>query len=351
MLIANPIYVSVFKYLMEDNKVAKLIVGAIIGEKIVSLDFRPQEYIADVDKTSKKKKKGIQDNSTSLTVYRLDFSAKIRRADGSHGLATIELQKAKYITDIMRFRGYLGNQYANKNNTYQERIAIKPRKETPHIKRFKYVIKAIPIINIYFLGDKLDNLAGYPVIKVERHYMDAHTGLPIESVKDPFIECLSHDSFIIQIPDLTEHRRSELEQLLSVFDQSTRTNDLHILNVKEEDIPTAYRPIIRRLQQAASEPEVRKTMIVEDEILDAFEEKEREIEEIQEMLDDSKKELEDSKKELEDNKKELEDSKKVIEDSKKVIEDKDKELEDSKKELENQKKIIEALTKQLGNKE
>ena len=42
--IANPIYDVVFKYMMEDNAVAKLLVSSIIGEEIVSLDTKPQEY-------------------------------------------------------------------------------------------------------------------------------------------------------------------------------------------------------------------------------------------------------------------------------------------------------------------
>jgi len=38
MHIANPIYDVVFKYLLEDNKVAKLFLSAIIGENISDVD-------------------------------------------------------------------------------------------------------------------------------------------------------------------------------------------------------------------------------------------------------------------------------------------------------------------------
>ena len=50
MQIANPIYDVVFKYLMEDAKIAKLLISSIIGEEIETLDFRPQEFTADIDK-------------------------------------------------------------------------------------------------------------------------------------------------------------------------------------------------------------------------------------------------------------------------------------------------------------
>lgn len=55
MLIANPIYDVVFKYLMEDNKIAKILISSIIGEDIKQLDFRPQDFVTDLE--SKKGKK------------------------------------------------------------------------------------------------------------------------------------------------------------------------------------------------------------------------------------------------------------------------------------------------------
>jgi len=53
---------------------------------------------------------------------------------------------------------------------------------------------------------------------------------------------------------------------LSVFDQANQTKDHHILNVNENDFPEKYRPLIRRLKKAASNPEVKKQMQDEDEV-------------------------------------------------------------------------------------
>ena len=50
MQIANPIYDVVFKHLMEDAKIAKLLISSIIGEEIETLEFRPQEFTADIDR-------------------------------------------------------------------------------------------------------------------------------------------------------------------------------------------------------------------------------------------------------------------------------------------------------------
>ena len=108
MLIANPIYDVVFKYLLEDKKVAKLFLGAILEKEIIDLEFKPKEY-------STKK----EDNT--LTVYRVDFKAKIKLNNNETKIVLIELQKAKYYTDLMRFRRYLGKQYANEDNTIKDK--------------------------------------------------------------------------------------------------------------------------------------------------------------------------------------------------------------------------------------
>ena len=256
MQIANPIYDVVFKYLMEDAKIAKLLISSIIGEEIESLDFRPQEFTADIDT-------GLEGRFGLLTVYRLDFSATINTPHGPKQVL-IEIQKAKYATDIMRFRGYLGSQYSNKTNVKLATINNHERKI------------GIPIIGIYFLGHKLDSTDA-SIIGVNRTYKDLVTGALL-TVKESFIESLTHDSYVIQIPHLAQKRRNELEKLLSIFDQSMSVDaEQHILNIKEEEYPEKHRPLIRRLQAAILEPEMRKKMEIEDGILDDFEDMQRKI--------------------------------------------------------------------------
>jgi hypothetical protein len=264
MHIANPIYDVVFKYLMEDNKIAKLMLSSIIGEEIEELTFLPQEFIMDMDKTGKKRRKKIK---TSLTVYRLDFSAKIQTAEGLKQVL-IELQKAKFPTDIMRFRRYLGEQFSNKANTQSVKVGTRVRKT------------GIPLISIYFLGHKLDHTTA-GAIKISRQYEDLMTG-EIITTKEDFIESLTLDSYVIQIPYISDKRRNDLEILLRIFDQSQAIDkDTHILSVEESDFPEKYRPIIRKLRQAIETAEIKKTMVLEDGIIDELEDKEREIEELE----------------------------------------------------------------------
>jgi len=267
--IANPVYDVVFKYLMDDNNVAKKIISLIIGEEIESLDFQPTEYSDDMDKGNK-----------SLTVYRLDFAATVRLPDNRCKRIIIEIQKAKFSTDIMRFRNYLGKQYSNKNNVYEQGGRS----------------KACPILSIYFLGHRLDNVHA-PVTRVERKYYDNATGEEL-SVQEEFIESLTHDSFVIQIPELRRKRRNLLEKVLAVFEQPASVKTPHFLDISESEYPAEYREVIRRLIKAAAEPRVRQTMDVEDEIIEELGSLERIIAVRDKTIDDQKKLIEELKRQL-----------------------------------------------------
>ncbi len=291
MKVANPIYDVVFKYLLDDKKIAKLLISKILDEDIVALDFRPTEL---------KKKISAHD----LTVFRIDFAATIQRPDGSRKLVIIEIQKAKFHTDIMRFRKYLGSHYQDKNNVYTDENTGKTL--------------ALPIISLYFLGHKLDHTDA-PVVKVNRQYIDLADNSEL-TIKEEFIESLTHDSYVIQIPRLKKRRRNNLEILLSIFDQSLRLSGSdHFLNLSEDDYPREFRIVIRRLLQAASEEDVCQTMELEDEILDELEGLERKILDMDRVIEDKDKELEDKDRKLEDKDRKLEDKDRKLEEKNKTI--------------------------------
>ena len=243
MQIANPIYDTVFKYMMNDNKVAKLLLSAIIGEKIVELDFSQTEYTLNQNIPQKKRNRTLE----QITVCRFDFAAKIEIPNG-YKTIIIELQKAKLATDIMRFRRYLGTMYQDKKNSSDKKQQ-----------------KARQIYCIYFLNYEI-GLADVPVIKVDYTATDATTGetLPTNS---EFLEGLTHKSWVIQVRQLKEKRRNDLENLLAVFDQSYSTDNKHILNIDDTHYPEAYRIIFRKLQEACASEKVRKEMQLEDDYL------------------------------------------------------------------------------------
>ena len=259
MYIANPMYDTVFKYLLEDNALAKLLIGTIIEEEIIRLEFRPQERTSTVDRP----------NERVLTVYRMDFAARVRNATGEERQVLIELQKAKYPTDILRFRRYLRAHYRDPDNTRSVEMKAGQSKT-------RWVRQGIPLLTIYFLGHALEH-SDAPVIRVRRDCTDLASGKSLEK-KEAFIESLTHDSYVIQIPKLRGQRRSDLEEMLQLFDQGRIHGDRHLLTVDEREIPERYRPLLRRLQQAVAEPEIADAMELEDEILEELQDIERMVE-------------------------------------------------------------------------
>jgi hypothetical protein len=319
--IANPIYDVVFKYMMNDEKVAKLLLSAIIGREVVSLEFRPTEHHFPVGEL--------------LAVLRMDFSARILDENGQQELVILELQKAKLATDIMRFRRYLGEQYGNKDNVVRE-----PKPEYP----FR---KALPIISIYFLGHTLEHTKA-PVIRVNRVYTDAATGEQILE-KEEFIESLTHDSIIIQIPYLKDRRRTELEQLLTLFDQSNATQDRHLLNVNEDDLPERYRPMIRRLQKAIADDAVRQTMEAEDDLIEEFKDYQRLITAKEQIIEAKEKVISEKDEVISEKEKKISEKELTIEQKEKTIEEKEKTIEEKEKIIEIARKAFEEKQTQLKN--
>ena len=237
ILIANPIYDVVFRYLMEENKVAKLVLSAILGAEIVWLEFNPTESSTKL-------------RENSLTVTRMDFAAKIKTGDESEKLILIELQKAKHYYQIKRFRRYLGKQYMNPDN-------VDSRGEP------------LPIFPIYLLGEAFWS-SKIPVTRVSRDYWDVATNQKIAE-RHPFIETLTHDAIVIQIPHLKDYRRTNLERFLSIFDQSNISDTQgHILEIDPTDYPDKYQPVIRRLVRAFSNPKLDDKMFLEDDVLSEF---------------------------------------------------------------------------------
>jgi len=262
MKIANPIYDVVFKYMMDDKKIAKLLISKIIGQEVIEIDLQPQENTVKVK---------AEDMKESFTVFRLDFAATVQVATNEYKRVIIEIQKAKLPTDIIRFRKYLASQYASENQSF-------------------------PIISIYFLGHTLEH-TNSPIIRVARTYQDVSTGKDIAK-KETFIESLTHDSYVIQIPYLEGKRRNELEVLLSIFDQSQKESN-HILYIKEEDYPKEYGIVIRKLQKAMSDKEMENAMDIEDEVVKVLGDKERQIANLRNEVLEKDKEIEKLKKLLE----------------------------------------------------
>ena len=256
--IANPIYDPVFKHLLEDPESTRLIVGTILDEEINDIDLAPQERSVRVEPP--------KDDArlTDFSWQRIAFAATVRTAAGERLRVLIEVQKSHYSEDVLRFRRYLGQRYAAESSSY---VTVR---EGGGERR-----QALPLLTIYFLGRRLPKTEA-TVLKVARRYVDAVTGeeLPL---REDFVEALTHDCYVVQVPRLSDERRNDLEKLLSIFDQRLRTEDQHILELDHAAIPLAYAPVLRRLQAAAADESVAASMELEDDVIGEWTRMQRDI--------------------------------------------------------------------------
>ncbi len=296
MIIANPIYDTVFKYLMSNLSIAKGIISTIIDEEIIHLDFKSQENVY---------------KSASLTVYHLDFIARIKTRDSKYKNVLIEMQKSNIGTDIMRFRRYLGEQY---------------KKEDEIISADGTITRdSLPILTIYFLGFKISKKLP-PVVKIARKYIDVLHNKEI-SERNDFIEKLTHNSYVIQIPGLHVSLRNRLEQILSIFQQEKFIGNEHYLkNYSYEIQDDLIQDILRQLEKAAADNELLKQLELEEQ---AARELEAAIGKIEKKLEVKDKELEESQKALEVKDKALEVKDKELEEKERLINELRAKLDDA----------------------
>ena len=191
MRIANPMYDVFFKFLMEDTDLAKELIGTIIDQEILSLELRPQETT-------------LQIPNRYLSVIRLDFKATIKTKSGNYKKVLIEMQKGKHSFDIIRFRKYLGENYAKIDEV---------KNDSGEIEKM-----SLPIIAIYFLGFELDNVLA-AVLQNKPEYHDVLTGKSLQ-VTNELVEQLNHDCYFVQIPRLKIDLKNRVSKMLVIFNQT-----------------------------------------------------------------------------------------------------------------------------------
>ena len=271
--VANPIYDSVFKYIMGDERIAKTMLSALLKKEVVHVTVRPHEY----------------SNTTrdTLSMFRIDFAATVREREGDvekDRVVLIELQKTWLNTETLRFRQYLGAQYSNKNN-------IREADE----KGFAY-----PMVAVYLLGHKVGNIKE-PIVYVNHDVFDYNGNIVVDGHEEPFVESLTHNSIIVQIPLLHGNVNNRLEKVLSVFDQTqVEGNTQQVLKIDEDkyadDNDMLY--VLHKLTAAAANSEMRQDMNVEDEYYKAIEDRDTAIMQRDKILKEQEEQLSQQSEQL-----------------------------------------------------
>ncbi len=304
MIIANPIYDTVFKRMMENERVAKFFIGTLLEQQIETVEVKPQEFT-------------YTDELAGLAVFRLDFIATIKTETGELKKILIEIQKAKNQIDLMRFRRYLGEQYRKEDRINNEKTIL-------------------PITTIYILGFILPEIES-ACLKVERNYKDL-INKNIIIKKSDFVEKLTHDSFIVQVDRITDRYQTSLDKLLSVFEQNNFADETKITKQFSHPTDTEDVKILTDiLHHSGTNPEERKRIEIEQEawrtINAMFEEKEKEL-----------------LKALNEKDKALNEKDKALDEKDKALDEKDKALDEKDKANAELVRQLEELKRKLGEK-
>ncbi len=282
MIIANPIYDTVFKRMMENERVAKFFIGTLLEQQIETIEVKPQEFT-------------YTDELAGLAVFRLDFIATVQTETGEFKKILIEIQKAKNHIDLMRFRHYLGEQY-KKEDTIKNRKTV------------------LPITTIYILGFTLPEIET-ACLKVERNYKDL-VNKRILTKKSDFVESLTHDSFIVQVDRISGDYHTRLDKLLSVFEQNNFADDKRI--TKEFSHPTDTEDVkiltdilhhsgtnLEERKRIETEQEAWRTVNAvfadkEKELMQKIDEKDKVIDEKDKMITEMAQQLEELQRKLQE---------------------------------------------------
>ena len=305
-------YDAVFKYLMEDMRIAKGLISRIIEEEIIELTHAPQE------ETQMKLKLDME----SIGVNHQDYVAIIKTSSGELEKIAIEVQKSSIQPKIESFRNYLSEKYRKYTTINGKEIYL-------------------PIRTIYII-EKTFNKNLPSVLKVDRNYINVLTQKKYEGAKDKFVELMTHDAYFIQTRLLPPNLENEITRVLSFF---TRMFAIKIPAGKELT-DTEKRKIARELD-------------IPDEVIDKINDKlflriltrlfggnsDRQVQMNTEL---SQKWQDEWNAEQEEKDKIIAFNNLKIEQRNEIIEQKDQDLKQNKQELKQQAELIKKLQEQLN---
>ena len=291
IIIPNPIYDVVFRYLMEDPDSAMIVVSTLINENIIKLQLEP---ITHSEKKEKSLMTALQDPKTKddLRLFHLDFTATVLLPDGTEELIMIELQKATEPDDIFRFKRYI-------SRNFQKKIEVEVTDvETLSVRKVNRPIRLVPV---FILNFRIENEINDLLIKTKRVKEGFFKNKALQ-MPNEFIDNLSYDILVVQLPNLDninedeyceDEYKNKLFVLLKLFDQKSRVRDNeHRLRLIRKFFPGFLDRVIRRLQSAdIDNPYLEEKMFNEDEYLRALIDRDNKISFFREKLEKTSQEL------------------------------------------------------------
>ena len=135
------------------------------------------------------------------------------------------------------------------------------------------------MVAVYLLGHKVGDIEE-PVLYVDHKAYDYYGNVVTTGLPDPFVDSLTHNSIIVQIPRLKPTGNTRLDEFLSFFDQRQKKGDSNQVLEVDDDKYTGdaeMQHVLHRLLTAAADAKLRQDMNVEDEYFKAIEDRDTAI--------------------------------------------------------------------------
>ncbi len=249
MLIINPLYDWAFKYLLDDNELAKRFLSTILKMEVEHLETRNIELPQ------------LKDGNPFIS--RFDFKAIIQTADGP-GEVLIEIQKYRNPDPISRFRAYLGESYM--------------RQEAFRTPDGQARVEDLPIIAVYILGyAPSDFRTPYLIVRNK-----AYDGVDESELEAPgrTAGLLTHPAYFLVADPPADYRwrGSRQEALIRLFRQKARGKDpnttYELEALPEDDVA---RDMARHLHRGTLDEQIVKQLRAEEDYYKAFGQMEQDI--------------------------------------------------------------------------
>ena len=218
------------------------------------------------------------------------------------------------LSDLLRFRQYLGTQYRTEENMVpdigRESVVggysgVEGDLQSPEGKGKRK--HALPMVAIYLLGHPVGSIEE-PVLYVNPRAENYDREPVTQGLPDPFVDSLTHYSIIVQIPLLHGRLRNHVERILNIFDQERRDSaHSHLLNIDEADYSgdEDQRLIFHRLLTAGASREMRERMEMEAIMLRDYDERGMELLRQKKLLKEKDEQLQEQSTQLQEQSEQL----------------------------------------------
>ncbi len=250
MLIINPLYDWAFKYLLDDNGLARKFLSTILKMEVEHLETRNIELPQ------------LKDGNPFIS--RFDFKAIVQTAGGDVREVLIEIQKYRNPDPVSRFRAYLGESYL--------------RREAYRTPEGEARVEDLPIIAVYILGyAPPDFRTPYLIVRNK-----AYDGVDESELESPggTAMLLTHPAYFLVAdpPSGYRWRGSRQEALLRLFRQKAKGQDpnttYELEALPEDDVA---RDMARHLHRGTLDEQIVKQLKAEEDYYKAFGQMEEDI--------------------------------------------------------------------------